>query len=329
MYLKQWLNSNNKVWAYETIVWDKRQPSWEERSISSTAYWRDFYTQNSEDGAIDDSVENLFGNEYEDKTEDIIRKVRAGEHLTTEEMSTLVDFAILQMARTPAAYLRNRSVMEHAFRSAASATAGKFLEMEPDPEFNKKAPAIIDSLQTNEAPFPPWTFSITMDKETGDYTYSMAIDRKNYLASIGHIINGETGKRLRSYEWSIVEMPEGMTLPTCDDPFVKADLRGLEQYGPTHHGSPQCTNCFMPLTPHHLLFADAGRGGLSAARLVADGWLLNLIPELIVYNALLCVYNREKSDWIERLRPCRADRDYRKTLSDAMKRWNELQSRVV
>ncbi|MBR3158802.1 MAG: DUF4238 domain-containing protein [Atopobiaceae bacterium] len=324
-YLRQWSNNGNTVWTYDTVVRDKRQNAWRSKSVRGVAHWLDFYTQVCDDGTIDDSIEVLFGENYELKASNVLKKVRENEALTSEDMSALIDFAILQMVRTPAAYLNNRTAMGLAFFSAASKTANKFLELERDPNFNENTPALVEALQPNCPPFPQWEFSITMDESTGDYTYSMPMGRKNYLASIGHVLNGEMGKRIRSYRWNVIKMPEGTTLPTCDNPFVRADLRGLDQGKKVHHDLSQCTNCFMPLTPKHLLCADSDADQPIAARLAEDDELLELVNALIVQNALRYVYDCKRSSWIEKLRPRRVDPEYCNRMDDAMRRWNEIQ----
>lgn len=324
-YLRQWSNNGNTIWTYDTIVWDKRQRVWVSKGVKSVAHWLDFYTQVCEDGTIDDSIEVLFGDSYELKASNILKKVRENESLTSEDMSALVDFAILQMIRTPAAYLNNRTAMELAFFSAASKTANKFLELERDPNFNENASALVKALLPNSPPFPQWEFSITLDECTGDYTYSMPMGRRNYLASMGYIFNGKIGKRIRSYRWNVIEMPEGTMLPTCDNPFVRADLRSLDRSKEVHHDLPQCTNCFMPLTPKHLLCADSDADRPIAVRLAEDDELLELVNELIVLNAYRYVYDCKRSSWIEKLRPRRVDPEYCSKMLDVMRRWNEIQ----
>ncbi|MBR3312865.1 MAG: DUF4238 domain-containing protein [Atopobiaceae bacterium] len=324
MYLRQWSSNGNTVWTYDTVVRSERQRVWESKGIGGLAYWRDFYTQVNDDDTIDDSIETLFGDEYESRAGNALKKVRGNEALTPDDMSVLVDFAVLQMVRTPTAYLNNQMAMELAFYSAASKTANRFLELEHDPTFNENAPALAEALQPNSSPFPQWEFSITMDESTGEYTYSMPMGRKNYLASIGHTLNGETGSRIRGYNWSVIAMPEGVVLPTCDNPFVRVDLSGLSRDSLIHYGLPRCANCFMPLTPRHLLFADAG-GGLNANGLVSDIKLLKWVSGLVVQNALRYVYDCERSDWIVKLRPRRVDPEYCEKMDDVMMYWNEIQ----
>ncbi|MBR3159332.1 MAG: DUF4238 domain-containing protein [Atopobiaceae bacterium] len=325
MYLRQWSNNGNTVWTYDTIAWSERQKVWESKGVGGLAYWRDFYTQANDDDSIDDSIEKLFGDEYEWKAGEPLRKVRDGETLGSNDMSALVDFAILQMVRTPLWYMKSCALMANVFPSATTEVVDR-LESEYEAGLLTASNAQDKTAsQPDSAPFPQFAFDVGVIEETSELKITMPVGRKNYLAGIGRILNGEVGRRMRGYNWSVVEMPDGVVLPTCDNPFVRLCMRPGGR--PTLDGSvgDPDVHLFMPLTPHHLLFAHAGGVSFASSRLASEPNATELIAGSIVQNALRYVYDCRKSDWITRLRPRRVDPGYCNKMADMMKRWNEIQ----
>lgn len=324
-YLKQWSNDGRAVWAYDTIVWNKGQKVWRPVGVGGVACWKDFYSQINDDETVDDSIEILFGDEYESRAGDAFKMVRNGDVLASDDMALLVDFAILQMVRTPVWLLKSSALMAGVFPSAATEMLGKL-------ETDYKAGLLtkhnvhekVRSLPDN-APFPQFEIGVDVDVRAWEIAVSLPLGRKNYLASVGRVLRGDVGKCMRSFDWSVIEMPNGVLLPTCDNPFVRLCVRaGMRPTLDGAVGDPN-THLFMPLTPHHLLYANAGGARLDRRRLIGESSLVDLISGSVVQNALRYVYDRKRSDWIAELRPRRVDPEYCSKMQDVMTHWNELQ----
>lgn len=325
MYLKQWSNNGNTVWTYDTIAWSERQKVWESKGVGGLAYWRDFYTQANDDDTIDDSIETLFGNEYEWRAGGPLRKVREGEGLSSDDMAALVDFAILQMVRTPLWFMKSCAMMTSIFASATTEVLDRLeSELEAGVLITRSIQEGKEPLQSG-SPFPQFEVGVEINEEASELEISLPVGRKNYLAGIGRVLNGEVGRRMRGYDWSVIEMPSDIILPTCDNPFVRLCMRKGARPSLDGGLGDHDTHLFMPLTPNHLLFAHVGRGSFDPSRLVSEPNIAKLITGSIVQNALRYVYDCRRSSWIEKLRPRRVDPEYCSKMLDVMRRWNEIQ----
>ena len=323
-YLKQWSNNGNTVWTYNTIVWNEHQKFWESKGVGGLAHWKDFYTQVKDDGTIDDSVEAYFDKEYESKTGEAFKKVREDSQLSDEVMDTLVDFAILQMVRTPAWFSYYSAAMADAFPLV---TNKLFDKLEAELASGKPTQRIFE--KTYRAPyyepFPQLDINIDVDDKTKEITVTLPMGRRSFLASIGQILKGGVAKRMRDYNWAVIEMPKDVLLPTCDNPFVRLLVRPGMQ--PTLDAGVGDKNAalFMPLTPRHLLFVDVGGRTLDERQLTEDPWVIDLIRESIVQNAVRYVYYCKPSDWIVDMRPRRVDREYCLKIDEVMRSWHDSQ----
>ena len=74
LYLKNWSDDGNHIWAYRILVSHKNVPEWEYRSIEKTAYFRDLYTYFAGEKEIDD-YERWLAEEIEYPAIDALKKV--------------------------------------------------------------------------------------------------------------------------------------------------------------------------------------------------------------------------------------------------------------
>lgn len=202
----------------------------------------------------------LFGDKYEWGAGDPLRKLKEGETLSSDDMETLVDFAILQMVRTPLWFMKSCAMMTSIFPSVATEVVDRFESEYEAGLLTVRNTQDETGKQPGNAPFPQFVFDFDVVGETSELSITMPVGRKNYLASIGQVLNGDVGRRMRGYNWSIIEMPTGIVLPTCDNPFVRLYMRrgarptldgGVEDHG---------THLFMPLTPQPSVVCPCRRG---------------------------------------------------------------------
>lgn len=122
MYLKQWSTNGHSILTYRLLVHHKNEPLWERTSIKRTACWTDLYTQHNQDKL--DEVEHYFGT-VETETAPILKKISLGKILSANEMATLVEFLIIQKARTPAAMKEHESFLDRYFVEVAGESVRK------------------------------------------------------------------------------------------------------------------------------------------------------------------------------------------------------------
>lgn len=199
MYLKQWTNNGNTVWTYDTIVRHAHQKVWDSKGVGSLSYWRDFYTQVTDDDTIYDSIERLFGDEYEWRAGVPLRKVREDEPLNPDDMAALVDFAILQMVRTPVWHIKSCVMIANIFPSV---TTGMLERLEHEYEsglLTAHTAQVKTDVVPSVSPFPQFENGVDVLEETSELLFSLPVGRKNYLSGIGRILNGGVGRTMRGY----------------------------------------------------------------------------------------------------------------------------------
>lgn len=324
MYLRRWSNNGNTVHCYSTIVSSEHQPVWRSASIKTTAYWRDFYSQRV-DNRIDDSIEVLFGEKYETPAAAAFEKLDVEAHLDKEDLASLVDFAILQMVRVPAWYAKVCTMAPDIFEPVVRTTVRSTLERYRTHGVSALGPKSAGREAAKPSVFPVFDVQVEIDGAQGEIASSMSIDRAYYLACVGRILEGEVGNAMRRYDWSVVKLPTGVSVPTSDNPFVRLahakDGRLTLDASVGDYGAL----LFMPLTPRHLLMTLVG-GGVDLQDWVEDGDAVTLLTEAIVRNATRYVYdNRERDDLVQ-IRPPRVDRQYDTNMRELMDNWDSYQT---
>ena len=323
-YLKQWSNNGNSVLCYDTIVRHEGQKIWRSVAIKSIACWKDFYSQR-QDGEIDDSIEQYIEKHYETPAKACLQKLNDGVQLAGADLICLVDFAILQMVRTPAWYNKTNAITAELFADVMEESVRGTLE---DFEANR-----LDKLSfysryaegSRREPFPNAPIETRIDKEKRGIISTISIGRQNYLASMGRALNGEITKKLRSYDWTILKMPEDYDFPTSDNPFTRLEYRGEKGYGLDGGLGVPRVDLFMPLTPKHLLFVEVGSNRKADDYLLWDEATRNMIMRAIIDNAQQYIFSKYKDDAIVAMRPRRIDPNYVDAMYENVMYWDDLQ----
>ena len=322
-YLKQWSNNGNSVLCYDTIVRHEGQRLWRSVAIKNIACWKDFYSQR-QDGEIDDSIEQYIERHYETPAKTCLQKLNDGAQLAGDDLACLVDFAILQMARTPAWYKTN-AITVNIFKDVMEESVRGTLE---DYEANRLDKSNFYSNYAEESrqePFPNAPIETRIDEDESGIISTISIGRQNYLASMGRTLNGDIAKRLRSYDWTILQMPKDHDLPTSDNPFTRLAYRGEKGYDLDGGLGVPRVDLFMPLTPNHLLFVEVGADQKAEPFFLWNEAARSLIIRAIVDNASQYVFSRFESDAIVAMRPRRVDPDYVDVMHKNVMQWDELQ----
>ena len=105
MYLKQWADSNHRVYLYNLLVSSENVPLWKKQPISRTASLDKIYVR-MDNGAEKDDFETYFALNFEEPASGPLKKVCNGEKLYTNEWMKLIDFITAQYIRTISFYTK-------------------------------------------------------------------------------------------------------------------------------------------------------------------------------------------------------------------------------
>lgn len=282
-YLRGWANENGKVQTYGLLVPHANVRRWKERSPESTAYRTDLYTSVS-DGKESDEFEQWITSEIEDLALEPLRKVRAAEPVTDDDMYRLARYALALDLRTPASYIdwlsRTASVMEQhlgaATRSLTSRrawSAAKHRQKRAEESGEKPASAL--NLVKLDLSFA----------EEGGSTVAHAsatIGRQQWLASIRYLLeeSAVVPKHLRRLRWNVLRPYPGHDWFTSDHPLVRLNFYGDGTYDFKAGWGVDNADVLLPLSPQHLLYARVGHEEApDTATLELTGKLQRIIAE--------------------------------------------------
>lgn len=323
-YLRFWSHDGKEVLRYDTLAADERVPLWQKRSIKSTACLTDFYTQ-SKDGSDDDGVEELFADRYESPARPVFHKVSLGQSISPGELSTLIDYVAAQLVRTPAWFQRSNELYANVFDSVAPRVIDDALQQarnlkEGKPPANFPAPRAVD-------PFPQAPIRTTIDTEEGTIQVDSIVGRQSFLNSSGNALAGKIAATLHSHSWEILEFPESLPLPTSDNPVVLFGRYGDGTSALSSGIGQRGTDIFFPITPHHLLFTEVGRGTEEIAAINIDRALPSIF-EAIVCNATRYIFAENRMPWVEKVRPRVVSSEQYEREEQRKRGWGQEQSNI-
>lgn len=323
-YLKLWSKNGNTILCYDTVARNEGQKLWRSASIKHAATWRDFYTQHIGE-ELDDSIERYIEQHYETPAKECIQKLVGGCALDSEELLRLVDFAVLQMVRTPAWYSKTNEITQSIFADVMRKTVEEALADIREQRFDKHHQFDEYAEASKRKPFPNAPIETSIDKANNAIKSEIAIGRENYLASLGNTLNGTIAGVMRGYHWSILKTPDGFELPTSDNPFTRLAYRDKDTYDLDGGLGVRKVDLFMPLTPRHLLFTEVGMMRNVDPYLLWNDSARDLIIKAIVENATRYVYSRSEDGFIVAVRPRRIDPEYDDLMRKSLSHWDELQ----
>ena len=311
---------------YSTVVHDARQRNWKRTKIKGTAVWRDLYSQH--DGAgINDAVERFFSDEIETATLPAFERVMHPEEMSARDKESLVNFLIAQFFRTPRSMQRTAEIMKSEFTRAAEEAVNSAIRSIENGE-SKGAKRHVGASLTSSRVFPDTPLQIDIDQEGGTVRVATTVGREQFLASINHHYHGYVGAALRSYFWKIITVPDGISLPTSDNPVV---ICHPEMPGKTGFdigvGNPG-TIVFLPLDERHALFTRAGASLNQICSYEPNEMAANYLIQSVVLNADYHVYAKSEIPNITCIRQRRVDPKALNELREIRNEWDVIQSRV-
>lgn len=298
-YLKKWGSSSNQIWAYRTLVSHKNVPLWKESFIKGIAYHSCLYTRITS-GVESDEIETWLDTEYEAPAEEVFQKVASEARLTPSDWRILVRFLAAQDLRTPACLTENlkcwRKILPKILENTLHKSIRK-LELirsgETDLQQNKSSMA-------NNLPFRVKT-KIVSDKKFGILKAETVIGRGMWLYGIRHLLT-QTSDILHQHRWTILSPPKGMQWFTSDDPVIRLNFHDHDKYDFRGGWGSVGTEIFLPVTPEHLLYTQAGkRSPRRGTKVTPD--IAQIINRFIAEHAHRMIFASEPDINVSKYRP--------------------------
>ena len=325
-YLRQWSNDGNTIHCYDTVARNAMQPLWRNAHIKSACCWKDFYTLDYS-GSLDDSIEHLFSSEYEANASAAIRRVSEGFKPNDEELDCLIDYAFLQMIRTPAWYMKmHKTLSEEGPRIIHETMIRVLEEYANNADAGPSKPLVKDADQQDFPPFPKLSISFELNPNTSEITATLPINRDNYLAHLGRVLSGDLRRVFHDQKWIIYRKSDEGSFPTSDNPLVRL---GLLQGGTISLDvSPDVPGVFlfMSITPDALLICEIGTDADNLRGILEVPGMIELLKNAIVNSAVMYVFSDTEDDSIPAVRSREINQSFIDYYLYLLNNWNDLQS---
>ncbi len=325
MYQLGWSDDGKHIWEYRTLVHDARFPAWQRRSISNTGVWKNCYVRVS-DGKEKDDFEHMFNERFETPAMEPLMRARKGQRLTKNDWQAIIRFICAQHVRTPAFYLQSKEAQSKNLLEAAQEALDKTSCAEIPIE-SDTYDALEGSSTEKFSEFVPIKLTLFDD---GAEHVGVKIETMNgkglWLKTIQHLLDDRSIllQTLCSFRWSIVDAPEGVFWPTCDNPLVRGVVLPS---GETEcvFGISEANIILFPISAKKLLIT---RPGMKLPfRSTASVKEARILRELIIKNAFLNIYCISKDDEISVMRPKMIDNQEATRISNEFEGWYDMYKR--
>lgn len=321
-YLKLWSNNGNTVRTYNGVVSNEGMPYWHNASIKQIACNKDFYTQ-VVDGAEDDSFENFLESEHEASSVPVFEKVIEGQKITSEEIEILVSFLAAQYVRTPAWYHWVTDRFSKAFHPTLKDVVQKVEKAYKAGTLPADPSHRLDGTLVNENDMFDIPLKLSLDKENSAIKAETLVSRALYLSSAKHTLL-TTANVLHDHNWRIFETPDGVLLPTSDNPVIRLGYSSEETYSLNEGIGKKNANIILPLSPRYMLFTQIGQSKKELDQLDFSLGTYRFLIKIIIENATRYVFAKKEIPEINTLRPRLVDPEYFKELKRTREEWNSM-----
>jgi len=266
-YLKRWGNLEKKVYVYRTLVAHPNTPVWKLHSISAIAYQKHLYTQILA-GLESDEIEKWLDQKFEAPANAVLDRAVGGGRLSSNDWDILIRFLAAQDVRTPARMLEHLERAQKDFPAVLEDVLSDLNEKSHEDQ--------IEELKTQrEASISSGlplkiTKIVDQDSNTGKLKVETYAGRSSWIWSIKYLLEN-TAKILHSHKWTIVKPAKGCYWPTSDNPVVKLNYYGQNNYDLKGGWGVEKGNILFPIGPEHAMFVQIGdRSTQRGTRLSAD-----------------------------------------------------------
>ena len=323
MYLRNWSDDGKTILVYRTLVSRKDVEWWSRKSIESVGYIQHLYTQRIAEEETDE-FELWLDHEIESPSKAIFDKLICGHCLTQNDYYILARFIAAQSVRTPAYFSENRQDWTEIFSNALEGVVLRTIQGINSGNFHKTE--IHDSscnLDINQIPIST-SIVKTNDDDTLLLRADTVVGRSMWLWHIKRIVN-QSEVILANHNWSIIEAAPGIEWPTSDDPVIRLNYYGDNNYDFKGGINRKGSEILLPISPKHLLYTQVGFDQ-STVDTKNNPTICELIRKIIMEHAFLQIYSRERQKTMLRYRPRTVDQNEYNRINDQLINWHKNQS---
>lgn len=295
LYLKQWAQ-NGRIPTYRLLVSNEAVPEWRDLSLSKIAFREHLYTYAMAKEETDE-FEHWLAEEFENPAVDAIERVVRDQRLSPEHWRRLVRFAVAQEVRTPA-WFKSFVARQHAQLPSLIQETLEWSVKKLEKYHATKQPLPASPLK--DALLPSKVITQHGADGQGHIGVEVVVGRQLWLWTMRHILT-TTIERISTRNWNIVRAPDGVSWPTSDDPLIRLNYRGPNEYDFGGGWGMKNTNIFLPLSPNHLLHTCIRAPGWPRGVTVKRDMAL-FVRRIILEHADRYVFSVDKTD-VSHLRP--------------------------
>ena len=321
LYLKGWIR-DDRIATYRLLVPSESYPVWKMQSLKGIAVHRHLYTSIVA-GQETDRLERWLESEFERPATDVIDRVHRELPLTPNQWHILIKFLAAQDVRTPARlrdFLKRHNEILPSLIDQSVASSVKKLE------HAAISGEVLATADTGSLPdFPIRIFVNRNEDGSGRVRAETLVGRQLWISAFEHLLT-KTATHLLNHRWTILNAPNGMTWPTSDNPVMKLNFVGLNDYDFKGGWGREGGEIFMPLGPKHLLYTHIGcpvpRRGTVPAR-----WMADKVRRMLIEHADRFVFADQEQDCAT-IRPRRVSQEAFRAEQEAWNNWAISQSRA-
>ncbi len=321
-YLRRWADASGRIWVYRLLVPHARSADWKPASSKGVAFRQHLYTR-AVAGGLTDQVEHWLDSEYESPAADALQKVWDGSRLTPQDWVCLVRFLAAQDVRTPARMVEILNGMVKTLPELVQSSLEETVAyLEGKLENGEKiTPLPVDP---ESRAFPArMTTHVVDGADHGFIKYEVTVGRSLWHWNMKELLS-RTASVLLTHRWTILHCPKGMHWITSDDPVIKLNYYGEENYDFKGGWGSVGTEIFMPLTPKHLLYTKVGERPPPRGHVVPT-WLAELLQRFSIEHASRLVLANWVDPTVSSVRPRAVDPAQHRDEQQAWARWHEEQ----
>lgn len=293
----------------------KARLGWQSSKIKSTACFPDYYTD-AIDGAEDDKIERTFA-AYENAASPVFAQIAQDNPISDKEMKTIIDYVIVQIARTPTFFEYSNQIDEIYFPQSLDDAVRK---LERNNNRQSKADSTVSRVDGNQ--YYPLILETNTSNRT--LTATSCTGRHAFLSAALMFKEGYIANILKSSYWRIIYSEE--SLFTSDNPvvFLRYDqASNAWRTGLQAKASNDLKCVYMPLTPHHLLITCLSTLHQDLDALTMNSKLCDFIQRGSVNNAWRYIYSNHPDSRVSEWRPQHIDRELYQALEEERSTWHE------
>lgn len=318
LYLRQFAGTDRRVAIFRILVSDKNVPPWERKHPRSLERYSHLYSR-SDSPEQQDAFERWLDAEFETPAAEPLRKATSGASLTPDELGRLVRFLASLDVRTPRSYFETvdraqdylPGIIEETLTGAIKAAEGGRLPAATPSGVDHLLPLRISTV-------------IEAGADEGTIGVEVAAGRQYWLHSMKPLLT-KTVDVLLKHDWTLLKAPSGLQWFTSDQPVVKLNYYGQEQYDFGGGWGRPGSTLFLPLNAEYLLITEVDRP-LPPWGSVANRPLAKHLRRFIAENAHLTIFARRKDDDVPRLRQRVVDRERFREERERWNSWDEMQA---